>query len=294
MKVPTILLFLFFIKFNVAFSQEIAIGGFTENPLLAFLIDQNQLFAQNDELQLQTGQWTNIDRKNYLPRFEKAMNYIVLNNRTDLLSNLTEISAYYNYLNNQPIVINSGIKWQEAATNITSKLEYVDFMIGAGLLRDANILLNKSHAEHEEISKIVNQGVSESGLQFVNGTASKRIVADITRNFYNPLIKSNEAIDDPFLFDANTLYREQFIILQQPFYDNFNDFDKRFIVGYIAKWYSTINWNDSAETAIDWVNTLELDFPNYNLMLAKDRLCVGLRIMGYSNEKIHAYIEKIK
>lgn len=275
MKIST----LFFVIFslNVAFTQETTINV----PLLGIFIDQEELkkllIAKSNEIQLKAGQWTNIDREYNLLRFQNAMNYIIFNNRTDLLSDLSQISSYYGYLNNHPIVKNSQIKWQREASKVTLALQAVPIGLVVGYIV-GNIytaLAEKRNPEDEttkKLRKMLDEGISPAGLDFMDGTASKKVVADVTKNFYSPLLTGKLSITNAFEFDASLLYREQFEILQPAYYSKFNDFDNELIVGWSAKLYS--------------MTKLDIKSP-------KSRLFIGLRRMGYSEEQILNYISKI-
>ncbi len=238
-----------------------------------------EIIARSDNMKLSKGQWTDIDRAYKLPRFKSAMNYIVLDNRTDLLSNLLQISAYYEYLDSQPVIQSSGIKWQQKASDITYLLSIIDVGIAAAILYDIANQINRDEVEQKRIAQIIVLGASKSGNEFINGTASKKIVEDITKNFFSPLIKGTLSINDPFEFDAKVLYREQFIILQSPFYNNFNAFDKRYIIGPLAEKLAGL---------------LALDMTSISLILPKHRLYIGLKLMGYSEKQINEYISKLK
>lgn len=278
------------LSLNIALAQEVIIEDPSENLILQFLIDQDELnkllIAKSNELQLGVGKWTNIDRKNNTLRFKNAMNFIVVNNRTDLLSDFTQISAYYKYLDDLPLVKNNGIKWQKAAANVTDLLQLmpvsvvVEYFSGQFYTELAQ-LINPDDSEYLKRKKILDEGISPKGLDFIDGTASKRIVADITKNFYSPLVKEGKKIDDPFVFDANAVYREQYIVLQPTYYNNFNEFDKRLIVGLISEISAKIL-------------ALDIDLSETDLTIPKNRLYLGLMMMGYPEKKINEYISKIK
>jgi len=278
MKIIILPLAFFILNLRLATAQEVTI----DVSILAILIDQDELnkmlIAQSNEMQLEIGQWTNIDRENNLSRFEAAMNFIVFNNRTDLLSDLIQISAYYEYLNNQVIVKKSGIKWQREASEVTLALQAIPIGLVIGYVTSIiyTKLAENSKLEDKSVTKLkkmLEEGISPAGLDFMDGTASKRIAADVTHNFYCPLFTGKLKVVDAFEYDAKLLYREQFDILQTSYYSKFNDFDNELIVGWSAKLYAMA----------------KLDIKN-----PRNRLLLGLRRMDYSEEQILNYISILK
>lgn len=236
---------------------------------------------RNDNLSLGNGQWTNLDRIYNFPRFQRAMEFIVINNRTDLLSNLTEISAYYAYLDAHPKVKSIGSQWQRAASNTTSDLRGLQYATMANILF-ANIFLTlkENDPKYKEYREILDQGISQAGLEFMTGTASQVIVKDVTAKYFSPLIRGELSVDNAFLFDADILYREQYVTLQPNYYAKFNDFDEVLMIGYFSELYGQINWT----------SLLELDFDTVDLRSPAQRFVLGMRIMGYAKDDIFEYL----
>jgi len=269
-----------FFSFEISIAQEVASGLFFDNET-----SLDEIIAKNNSIKLGIGQWTDFDGAYVLPRFKNAMEYIVINNKTNLLADLAQISSYYSYLDRHPKVVESGVLWQHEASNITLKLQLVPLEIDASLLvAKAKIYFTEDDLESKKLLKIIEEGISTYGEQFINGTASKRIVADVTKFFYSPLIQGKIPVPDPFKFDADILYKEQFDILQHSYYDKFNEFDKEFLIGVVAEIYAKVNLADMAD--FEWADI--------SLKNPKDRLYIGLRIMGYSKEQINGYIAKLK
>lgn len=264
----------FFGSFCICLGQEVTVEiSFFDN-----LLPPNEITAKYNNITLPSGQWTQIDRLYNLPRFSKSMDFIVKNNRTDLLRNLVQISAYYGYLDNHPVVRSSKIKWQHEAQALTINLQLVPVAMIASyfagkIYTELASLKNGDASKYKELQKMLDEGISPQGLGFMDGTASKKIVADVTKQFYSPLISGKTTVPDAFEFDAKILYREQFILMQPNYYDKFNDFDNIMIVGWFANLYA---------------------FSKLDLTNPTNRLYLGLNMMGYSEEKINAFISKIK
>jgi hypothetical protein len=210
------------------------------------------------------------------------MEFIVINNRTDLLSNLTEISAYYSYLDSHPKVKSIGSQWQRAASNTTSDLRGLQYATMANILF-ANIFLTlkENDPKYKEYREILDQGISQAGLEFMTGTASQVIVKDVTAKYFSPLIRGELSVDNAFLFDADILYREQYVTLQPNYYAKFNDFDEVLMIGYFSELYGQINWT----------SLLELDFDSVDLRSPAQRFVLGMRIMGYAKDDIFEYLK---
>ena len=236
----------------------------------------------NKKLSLPPGQWTPIDRLSQTPRFQQAMEAIALNNRTDQLANLDQISGYYSYLDRHPKVIAAGVRWQGAAAVTTGMLPWLQVAAGLTYIGAGISSIFTDGQDQTNALKTLANGISESGYRFMDGTASKAIVKDITSRFYSPLLKNVAKVPDPFTFDADVLYREQYIILQPNYYNKFSTYDKELILGLIAEIYAN-GFHDMGNT-----------FRPTDLSQPRVRLILGLKKMGYSEERINQYLANKK
>lgn len=260
-------------------------GWGQEQPLTFSLVEMftttpEERRAYNDNLQLPKGQWTSFDRMFRLPRFQRAMEYIALHDRTNLLGNLEQISAYYEFLTNHPIIIKHGLRWPGAATEVTTMLQLVPIGTLIGWISSKMYIEMMQLAEPEErvyreYEAMLDQGISESGQAFILGTASKQVVADVTRQYFGPLLRGEREITDPFEFDAAVLYQEQYHILQPNYYQHFNDLDRFLITGLFAEVYA--KGLHDLEAKVD-------------LIRPSDRFYLGMRKMGYGRERILGYL----
>lgn len=289
----TLLLFLVVLfNLNITSAQEVIVETSLFDLLIEPVVLKEVMIMRSNEISLGTGQWTDIDRIYNQPRFNEAMEYIALNNRTDLLYDLSQISSYYSYLGNSPIIRKFGIKWQNEAATLTNDLHLMSASIGTALLTgtlyvELNRTSNQADPIYKELERLIDEGISSAGLDFINGTASKMIVADVTKNYYSPLLKGEKKSLNPFEFDADILYNEQYKIAQTPYYSKFNDLDNILIVGWYSKVYALAD--------LDILSDLDfLLHPNLDLTKPRNRFILGLKRMGYSDVKINAYLERIK
>jgi hypothetical protein len=272
------IIILLLLNLNIASGQEVAV----EVSVWEFFIEEHILkeilIVRSNEISLTTGKWTDVDRRYNLPRFQNAMEYIVLNNRTDLLGSLGEISSYYSYLDTQPLIADAKIKWQGEAAKVTFALQAVPIAMVIAyftgtLYAELAGMANQDDEISKEVKKILEEGISPQGLDFMDGTASKKVCADVTKKYFSPIIQGKLKVTDPFKFDADILYREQYEILQPNYYSKFNDFDNALIVSWFSNLYP--------------MTTRDLKMP-------LNRLIIGLDEMGYPENKINDYTSKIK
>ena len=88
------------------------------------------------------------------------MQYVVVNNRTDLLESLSQISSYYHFLDNHSVVREVGIRWQNEAASLTANLSKMPLAIGTGYLTGGlySLLMTYTHQDdkvNEELNSLL-------------------------------------------------------------------------------------------------------------------------------------------
>jgi len=268
---------------NTSIAQEFQTGV---NSLQLLLIDRQELLEANANITLQPYQWTDLDRIFFTPRFVEAMELIAINERTELLTDLGQIAGYYSFLSTHPKILEYDLKWPFAATALTgivmplweSGTEGVLFFGALIALWGQNNDPSNSRT-YDELWAMMQEGLSPSGQQFLDGSASKRIVADVTRKFFGPLLRNELSVTSPFLLDAEILYEEQFVTLE-PFYSNFSEVDRVLIVNGVIK--SSLS---ALGTSLDYNS-------GFDLMNPSDRVRLGLLAMGYSRSDIEDFLSR--
>jgi hypothetical protein len=145
-------------------------------------------------------------------------------------------------------------------------------MRGFGFIRSATSLL-------ASVLEVTEEPLFSPGAQaFIDGTASALVAEDVTRKIFGPLLRQEVPIPgDPFLFDAHTLRGEQLHPQVMAYYESFTESDLNLLNSRLARWYASESW---------W------DADRWDLTLARDRIFLGLRKMGYPEERIDSYLEK--
>jgi len=232
-------------------------------------IREGVAFDREEASELGPGQWTNLDRMHRTQRFRDAMEYIAVNDRTDLLEQRHELLAcYYEFLDDHPVVRQAGLRWQKLAAEVVRMISagYVGSSVADGL----TTLLGALDGGGAETT-------SEGGREFLDGTASALVAKDITANVYGPLLRGEIPIpQDAFLFDAETLRREQLHPRVLAYYRDFTEKDLLYLNNKLTRWYATEDWARADD---------------YDLTSARDRIFLGLRKMGYPESRIESWLD---
>lgn len=278
-RLPVLILF-FVGSFTNVCAQETSLNL---NVLQMMILGEEEVKRRNDALPLGAGEWSSIDRLLGTPRFARAMEYIVRNERTSSLGDLTEISAFYAYLSQHPDIQGSGLRWTKAATIVTGAVLPLWELQSEGTAGLAGLIavIGKAHdpdnqRTYNELLDMFNEGFSPAGIAFLDGSASKQVLADVTRKYFRPLLEGQSAVSDPFEADAEILYQEQFVTLQ-PYYSQFTDVDETFIL------------NGMVKAAIGMVEQ-QSQTGRIDLMTPRGRFKLGMALMGYDAVRVEEWL----
>lgn len=249
--------------------QEVT-GSADSGSVLGLLLGGGEEGAPDDG-ELGPGQWTRRDRMLGTERFRQAMEYIATQDRTDLLGkDHMLLAAYYSFLADHSVVRAAGLRWPRVAGEVVTDLAAANAAVRASDTVGGLVGILSHDGQDRTLSPVARE--------FLDGTASALVAGEATRLYFGPLLRGETTVDEggAFRFDAEVLRHEQFHPEIQAYYDGFTESDLRWLDGFAARLYAARFDFDS--------------YDKYSLTSARDRLYLGLRRMGYPEDRIDGYL----